>query len=711
MLCATALLAAVAAPAAAAALPDGRAYELVTPADLLGGAALRVFDSEPGTAQPWNAVASDGSGVLWSTRSVIPGIDSTGTTDTYLARRDPSGWASSYAMPPSSKMLLPPVAVWATADLGVLVWKVFGATIDPADQDPVATSSPQAFQDLYRREAGKGLARLTQGSLAPPATSEFNILTGVSSDGYTTVFTGDRQLEAEGVADSGIYQRSGQTTRVVNKDENGALVTPAIGRATSDDGNIVLFDTANTSLYLRNVRTAHTVHVVDSPAGDLGVVSLSADGSKAFFVSYAPLTADDVDASIDLYEYDGETSAVTRVSVPNGAAGGAGPGNTDSCAPAGTCDVAPVAVSRDGSKAYFVSQERLDGTQGTDGAQNLYLSERGVLHFVATLDPGDSVSDERFTPDGTKLIFESRAQITEYDNAGHTEIYVHDPSSDSISCASCRPSGAPPTGDASLRNGPGAVSPEQFTTAPLSPANSDEHGRRIYFHSTDAIVSQDTNGRYDVYEHTMSTGSTALISTGLSPNDSVYLGNGVDGKDVFFFTTESLVPQDLNGNVFKIYDARVGGGFSVPVVRPECVGEGCRGPAGSTPLVAQPGTGLAAPSSRTKQPAGASFAPSSKLTVSGVKSVKGTRARLTAKVSGAGRLRASGPGATPLSVATKRAAAYHLTVRLSSSAARRLRHTHRVNVTVTVRFSPSIGAPRSVRVPMTFSTASTKKGR
>ena len=53
----------------------------------------------------------------------------------------------------------------------------------------------------------------------------------------------------------------------------------------------------------------------------------------------------------------------------------------------------------------------------------------------------------------------------------------------------------------------------------------------------------------------------SLISTGTSPFDSSLLGASADGTDAFFFTRDRLVPQDANGTLVKLYDARADGGF------------------------------------------------------------------------------------------------------------------------------------------------------
>ena len=57
-----------------------------------------------------------------------------------------------------------------------------------------------------------------------------------------------------------------------------------------------------------------------------------------------------------------------------------------------------------------------------------------------------------------------------------------------------------------------------------------------------------------------------------------------DGTDVFFFTRDTLVAADENGNRVKIYDARIDGGFpQVPASIPckasdECHGAGSQAP-------------------------------------------------------------------------------------------------------------------------------------
>jgi hypothetical protein len=80
----------------------------------------------------------------------------------------------------------------------------------------------------------------------------------------------------------------------------------------------------------------------------------------------------------------------------------------------------------------------------------------------------------------------------------------------------------------------------------------------------------------------ISDGRDVTMSSGAS---SVVLG-GIDasGRDVYFLTGDSLVPQDTDTQV-DLYDARIGGGFAAPASPAACTGEACRGSSSGPPLL------------------------------------------------------------------------------------------------------------------------------
>ena len=84
---------------------------------------------------------------------------------------------------------------------------------------------------------------------------------------------------------------------------------------------------------------------------------------------------------------------------------------------------------------------------------------------------------------------------------------------------------------------------------------------QVFFNSADALAPRDLDKRQDVYK--WDGGVPELISTGTSQFNSSLLGVSADGTDAFFFTRDRLVPEDANGILVKLYDARAGGGFEV----------------------------------------------------------------------------------------------------------------------------------------------------
>ena len=123
---------------------------------------------------------------------------------------------------------------------------------------------------------------------------------------------------------------------------------------------------------------------------------------------------------------------------------------------------------------------------------------------------------------------------------------------------------------------------------------------QVFFNSEAPLELRDDDNRTDVYEWepqgtgTCESDSTSfssasgdcigLISAGSSPFDSSLLGVSRNGTDAYFFTRDTLAPQDENGELVKIYDAREKGGFFVTPEIPLCKSsDECHGPGSSPP--------------------------------------------------------------------------------------------------------------------------------
>ena len=208
-----------------------------------------------------------------------------------------------------------------------------------------------------------------------------------------------------------------------------------------------------------------------------------------------------------------------------------------------------------------------------------------VLDSVSTPETRHT-ADFQVSPNGEFAVFPSTLPLAaeEEETADHQEVYRYDAQTAKLFCVSCTTTGAPSAGDSSL------------AADGLSILNDG----RVFFNSADQLVSADTDGKQDVYEFsepgigTCNKESTAfdkatsdclaLVSAGTSPFDSGLLSASSNGKDVFFFTRDSLAPQDKNGATMKIYDAREGGGFPYLEPAQQCqASDECHGPSSSPP--------------------------------------------------------------------------------------------------------------------------------
>jgi hypothetical protein len=351
-----------------------------------------------------------------------------------------------------------------------------------------------------------------------------------------------------------------------------------VGKAVSTDAK------GNTyyDLYMHVGSSPNSVQVADTANGVI-FNGMTSDGSKVFFTTSDQLTGD-TDTSADLYRADVGTSSATvsRVSNTNSDACDPVPGKEGedwnvieggptNCSVLGLAGGAGVS-SLDGT-VFFLSPEKLDG-QGTLNEPNLFVARpNGAPKFVATIEPGgltvnDALNDSevhryqdfQVSSDGDFAALASTLSLSGFNTFGRSQVFRYDTDAGAMVCASCASTGAAPLGNTTLSSG----------------LNLTDDGR-VFFTSIEPLVLRDTNNRLDVYE--WKEGTTELVSTGISNFDAGLLGVTADGVNAFFFTRETLAPQDKNGETMKVYDAREGGGFLVIPPLPLCAAKDeCHGP-------------------------------------------------------------------------------------------------------------------------------------
>jgi hypothetical protein len=345
----------------------------------------------------------------------------------------------------------------------------------------------------------------------------------------------------------------------------------------------------------------------------------SSDGSVVFFTTAAQLVGEDRDSGNDLYmarigcpggvqecESDpGRKEVLSLVQVSHDPTGG-------EASVQGVVSVAP-----DGSHVYFVARGDLSSPVEREvlvgegravpqaGADNLYAYDSMTenVSFVTDLCSGPGLSGEvvdgacpaglgeylgarndmglwllrthesQTTDDGRFLVFSSYGRLVASDGDSARDVYRFDAGTGVLARVSLGEDGADANGNGEFDAG---ISGE------LDQRAVSNDGSRVVFTSAEPLSERAVNGLSNVYEWDGGSGEgegrVSLVSSG-SANESVtrtVISSG--GGDLFFVTSQGLVPQDTDGAV-DVYDARLDGGFpQAPAEGRPCEGDACQGP-------------------------------------------------------------------------------------------------------------------------------------
>jgi hypothetical protein len=347
------------------------------------------------------------------------------------------------------------------------------------------------------------------------------------------------------------------------------------------------------------------------PPSGAQVLEETPNGSRVFFLDeqHAPGITTDSTAAVgepDLYEYDVPNGQLTDLTVDQ----------------SGHADVRGILGvggegSEEGSYVYYVADSVLTSIPNTKGEKatpgdchlleesvlgcNLYLTHHGETTFIAKLSPADDNLEDaqepatidwrspaersaEVSPNGRYVTFGSHEELTgqpvepvKGPNERPTpEIFRYDAEARSLACVSCSPLNTPV---------PGAKNPQSSQTA-INGAHRQQYmlnDGRVLFTTTAKLVPQDTNRQADVYE--WETNTPHLISGGTSETStSVFADASTTGSDIFFTTSQSLVPQDQD-EITDLYDAREGGGFPQPPAAACAITTACLSPPATPPAL------------------------------------------------------------------------------------------------------------------------------
>ncbi len=668
-------------PVAPLGLPDGRVYEMVSSFGSAQNGTAQVYTpSVYGnelalsegifTKLPFQ-VAADGEAAVYAGDPSTGGSGKGGQNsgNEYLATRVPGGGWQQMNIQPHGK-----ISAEYHAFSSELTNAILTASSQTGLEDGLPPLSPEApadgyldlFQHAFAEEAYEPFFTNDVTIHRPAQTIKFQAAqflvayAGASANSSEQFFEANDALtgnateiaepwektESGHYPEGNLYVSAGGRLSLINVLPDGSSSEPQatfgslagqgkpfageidLSHVISADGSRVFWtDLTTMDLYVRENPTSSDAKTVEIAAGG-HFWTASADGSKVFYTNG------------ELYEYEVES------------------GQTVDLTP-GVEVVGVVGASEDGESLYYV-----------DSSNNLYLWHAGASTLIAAdLSSGDGGSGgpiapysgtygvhvgdwagqigqrtSEVTPEGGAAVFMSNQSLPAvgyphgYPNEGQEEVYVYEAEGGgSLFCVSCSRSGeAPPlTG-----GGAAAFLPVSWMNTEQPQVVSND-GSRVFFDSWEPLVSQDTNGKLDVYEWERdgagscreSEGCVYLLSGGTSSSSSWFLGASGSGDDAFVISR-----ADLTGTAgyegFAVYDARVGG--LRPVASPVCTGSGCQGVPPAAPIFATPASVTFAgvgnfPAPSTTAP------PKSKSRSKGRSRLKGVRARELA-----GALRACG---------------------------------------------------------------------
>jgi hypothetical protein len=571
---------------AAGSLPDGRAWEMVSPIDKNGGdiaAPGELFGGGDFQAGPPGTVTY-GSGSSFGNAAGAP------PSSQYLSRRGSSGWETENISAPLES------AAYGDSPDGA-PYRVFSADLSkgllfgglacrgglagcPAPNQPIPGSeAPPGYMAYYLRDVSSGhFASLLHAvdvahSGVAPANFEVDVV-AATPDLSHVLLSSCAALTAEATevpagsgrcdpAATNLYDSSAAGLRAVNLRPGEAITSPgatiaaALG-AVSVDGSRTYWSTAG-AIYLRE--GGATVWVDEGLGGGGEFQTATPDGGVAFLTKAG-----------HLYRFTAATKALNDLTPTGGVVGVLG-------------------ASNDGGSVYFQDG---DGLELWRGGSTTTVAEGAEAALPSDYPPATATA--RVSADGLHMAFASKLPLTKFDNVDvntrlpDVEIYVYGPPAGGgeavLVCASCKRNGERPLGPASI---PGVEA--NGSTGIYKPRVLTTDGLRLFFEREETEGEGLAGSRVFEWQAqgvggcARPFGCTAAISGGRSPAAS-FVDASSDGTDVYFLTDKPLVKSDLGS--IDLYDARVGGGFPSDE-RIICLADNCQ-PLPGEPDDPTPGT-------------------------------------------------------------------------------------------------------------------------
>ncbi len=404
---------------------------------------------------------------------------------------------------------------------------------------------------------GEGLDLVTTNSLGVVQNGSTSFV-AVSPDGTKILFTSAATNLGAPVSGVNFFVKdliTGEVT-AVNFTTGGLRINVSRAAFSADSQHIIFasFDTAiepqadeNNDIFIKDLATGAITPLSIGPGG------VNANSNTSFWEQVVGnkvlVNADasnlgpvDVNGKTDVYALNLQTGVWSLLS-------------TNSLGQQGNNFSVRGALSADGTKVVFNSLATNMVAGDTNGVYDVFVKDlnTGVVTLVSAnaagvignAESGSSSFAARFSPDGTKVMFESAAtNLVAGDTNNAIDIFIKDLATGAVTLVTSNAAGT----IGGVGGSDGRFSPD---------------GTKVIFTSaSNNLVAGDTNNRSDVFVKDLLTGVVTRVSldaAGMQLSGNSSQGRfGPDGS-IYFQTTSSLAAADTNGALVDVYHRLSGG--------------------------------------------------------------------------------------------------------------------------------------------------------
>ncbi|MGB2693017.1 MAG: IPTL-CTERM sorting domain-containing protein [Thermodesulfobacteriota bacterium] len=274
----------------------------------------------------------------------------------------------------------------------------------------------------------------------------------------------------------------------------------------------------NDEIFLFNTTTGVFTQITDETAGDSALPSINSDGTRIAFESTSNINGGNPEGNAEIYFFDTTTGVFTQVTAET------------------VGDSQNPSINSDGTRIAFRSRANINGGNPGGLTDEIYLFDTtsGVITQI-TNDLVDPSSSPSINSDGTRIAFQTRADINGGNPENNREIYLFDTTTGIFTQITDEPSGD------------GSFAPS---------INSD--GTRITFVTEANINGGNPEDNFEIFLFDTTTGVFTQITdetVGSSTEPSI----NSDGTRIAFTSDANLTGGNPEGNdEVYLFDTTIG---------------------------------------------------------------------------------------------------------------------------------------------------------